>query len=115
MVAEIQSGHPLSRGAETSLPEGQRSLKTTGSLLQHLAGRSESSVCPQDCPGASGHFLGKSGGIWEQVLLDACETDDPQICSCICALTPLYLEMTVPQRISYLQFWTTELKNKAHR
>lgn len=36
--------------------------------------------------------------------------DDTLICSCICALTSLHLEMTIPQNISYLQFWTIKLK-----
>lgn len=92
VVTEIQNRYPLSRGAETSLPKVQRELKTTGSLLQQLAGLSGLSVCPQGCPGAGGSFLSRSRGIWEQVLLDASETHDPLICSCICALTSLYLD-----------------------
>lgn len=78
-------------------------------MLKWLAGASGSSICPQSYPG---NFLCKWRGIWEQILLDASEVDDPVICPCVHASTLLSSDMTIPQKISYLKFWTMELKSK---
>lgn len=63
VLAEIQSRHSLNGGAEASLSEVQRQLKTVGSLQQQLGELSGLSVFPHSCPRA-----GESSSVGQEVF-----------------------------------------------